>query len=140
MPHLIQRNNSFFTKPITLSATSNQTGHSQFASRLDQSNLTHLIDTTPSITCFLPSNAAFVKATGNSTQTPSQIASQLSGHIVTDQVLYLPRLVDGATYSTKAGTTIVVSIRDGRYFINGAQIVQADVILENGVAHILDKV
>lgn len=122
-----------------MSATSNQTSNTQFASRLSQSNLTCLLDNTPSITVFIPSDAAFATA-GNSTQTLSQIGSQLLGHVLVDQVLYLPRLVDGATYRTKAGTTITISIRGGRYFVNGVLIVQSDFILENGVAHILNKV
>ncbi|MCJ1349053.1 hypothetical protein MMC31_007289, partial [Peltigera leucophlebia] len=122
-----------------LSATSNQTGNTQFASRLGQSNLTGLLDNTPSITVFLPSDAAFAAA-GNISQTSAQIASQLSDHIVTNKVLYLPLLVDGATYQTKAGRPITVSVRAGRYFINGAQIIQSDLILENGVAHIINKV
>jgi len=130
---------SFFTKPISLSATSNQTGNTQFASRLGRSNLTYLLDNTPSITAFVPSDAAFA-ALGNYTPTSAQIASQLSNHIVTNQVLYLPRLVHGARYHTKAGNEISVTVKRGRYFINDAEISQPDLILENGVAHIINKV
>lgn len=130
---------SFFTKPISLSATTNQTGNTQFSSRLSRSNLTRLLDNTPSITAFVPSNAAFVAA-GNYTQTSARLASQLSNHIVTNQVLYLPRLVHGACYRTKAGNDITVTVKSGRYFINDAEIVQPDLILENGVAHIINKV
>lgn len=130
---------SFFTKPISLSATSNQTGNTQFASRLGRSNLTYLLDNTPSITAFIPSDAAFA-AVGNYTQTSAQIASQLSNHIITNQVLYLPRLVNGACYRTKAGNEIAVTVKGSRYFINDAEISQPDLILENGVAHIINKV
>ncbi len=122
-----------------MSATSNQTGNAQFADRLAKSNITRFLDNTPGITCFIPSDAAFAAA-GNSSQTPAQTASQLSGHVVTNEVLYLPRLVDGATYKTNAGTIITVSVRGRRFFINGAQIVQPNLILENGVAHVIDKV
>lgn len=130
---------SFFTIPISLSATSNQTGNTQFAGRLGRSNLTYLLDNTPSITAFVPSDAAFA-ALGNYTPTSAQIASQLSNHIVTNQVLYLPRLVHGARYHTKAGNEISVTVKRGRYFINDAEISQPDLILENGVAHIINKV
>lgn len=131
--------NSFFTKPISLSATSNQTGNTQFASRLVRSNLTYLLDNTPSITAFIPSNAAFA-AVGNCTQTSAQIASQLSNHIVTNHVLYLPRLVNGACYRTNSGNEITVTVKGSRYFINDAEISQPDLILKNGVAHIINKV
>lgn len=130
---------SFFTKPISLSATIDQTGNTQFASRLGRSNLTYLLDNTPSITAFVPSDAAFA-ALGNYTPTSAQIASQLSNHIVTNQVLYLPRLVHGARYQTRAGNEITVTVKSGRYFINDAELSQPDLILENGVAHIINKV
>ena len=135
---------SYFTQPKALSATSSETNNTQFASRLSRSNLTSLLDKTPSITVFIPSDAAFAAATaGNNNrtnETTSQISSQLLGHVLVDQVLYLPSLVDGATYKTKAGTTITISVRGGRYFVNGVLIVQSDFIIENGVAHILNKV
>lgn len=127
-----------------MSATSNETNNTQFASRLSQSNLTSLLDKTPSITVFIPSDAAFAAfaaaAGNNQTQTPSQISSQLLAHLLVDQVLYLPLLVDGATYQTKAGTSITITVRGGRYFVNGVLIVQSNFILENGVAHILNNV
>ena len=84
---------------------------------------------------FLPSNAAF--SATNTTIAASQLVSD---HVVVGTVSYLPDLTDGCILTTQSGETLVVSIRGGRYYINGGLITQANLVLENGVAHVVNKV
>jgi uncharacterized surface protein with fasciclin (FAS1) repeats len=53
---------------------------------------------------------------------------------------YLPDLTEGAMLKTQAGESLVISVVDGEYFVNDAKITTANLILENGVAHVIDKV
>ncbi|KAE8448476.1 hypothetical protein EG329_009357 [Mollisiaceae sp. DMI_Dod_QoI] len=58
----------------------------------------------------------------------------------TDGQGYLPTLTDGASFQTLAGDTVTISIRNGVYFVNDAKIISSNAIIENGVAHVIDKV
>lgn len=42
--------------------------------------------------------------------------------------------------STASGGTLKVTKSDGDYFVNGAKIISTNIILENGVAYVIDKV
>ena len=128
-------NNSYFTPPESLSSTSKNTGQTAFASHLSRSNSTSKLEKTHSVTVFLPSNAAF--SASNSTIPASQL---ISDHVVAGTVSYLPDLKDGSVLTTQRGETLAVSIRSGRYYINGGLITQANLVLENGVAHVVNKV
>jgi uncharacterized surface protein with fasciclin (FAS1) repeats len=49
-------------------------------------------------------------------------------------------LSDGDTFTTLLGEDIEVSITDGDVFINGAQVIVADILASNGVVHVIDAV
>lgn len=121
---------------MSLSSTTSETGLSTFGSLASQANLTYSLENTQSITAFLPSNAAFAAA-GNSTTSTSTL---ISNHIVSGLSGYLPDLTDGMNLTTKTGGALTVSVRSGIWYINDAKITQANLIMENGVAHIIDQV
>lgn len=84
----------------------------------------------------MPSNEAF-SASSNGTTPPAKL---LGNHVVPGFVGYLPDLTEGAVLKTQAGESLVISVVDGEYFVNDAKITTANLILENGVAHVIDKV
>lgn len=129
---------SYFTLPEALSSTAIANGHTAFAGLGNSSNMTSTLDNTPTITCFIPSNAAFsgVNATSNYTSS----ASLLSGHIIPNFVGYLPSLTNGASYQTQGGTNITITVRGNDYYVNNAKIIASNQILENGVAHVIDSI
>jgi hypothetical protein len=53
---------------------------------------------------------------------------------------YLPLLKNGALLTTQAGTNVTVSVRGNDFYINDARIISANIIIANGVAHVLDQV
>ncbi|KAI8629797.1 FAS1 domain-containing protein [Xylariaceae sp. FL1651] len=132
---LIHITDSFFTLPQSLSSTSQATGQSAFTGLLAKSNMTNTLDSTQSVTVFLPSNAAF-----SATNTTIPTTQLLSNHVVAGTVSYLPDLKDGSTLTTQSGETLAISVRAGIYYVNGARITQANLVLENGVAHVVDQV
>ena len=149
---------SLFTNPQLLSLTAAATDNTQkFASILASaaaanSNLTSRqtgpsLDLTPRITVFIPSDAAFAAANAAANSVSGSGAQKLvDGHVVVagsiaDPVGYLPELKSGQVLQTKAGGSLTVSVGgDGSYYVNGAKIEKANIILPNGVAHVVDKV
>ncbi|KAL7793004.1 FAS1 domain-containing protein [Trichoderma ceciliae] len=132
---LIHITDNYFTRPQTLSSTAQSIGQTTFSNLASSSNLTKTLESTQFVTVFLPSNAAFAAANvGLST------ASLISNHVVTGFVGYLPELKDGVVLRTQNDETLVISIRGGVYYVNGARIIQANIITENGVAHVIDQV
>jgi len=132
---LIHITDSYFTLPQPVSSTSQATGQTSFAGLLAKSNMTNTLESTHSVTIFLPSNAAF-----SSTNTSVPATELLSNHVVAGTVSYLPDLTDGSCLTTTRGELLTVSVREGQYYVNGARITKANLVLENGVAHVIDKV
>jgi uncharacterized surface protein with fasciclin (FAS1) repeats len=129
---------SQFTLPVSLSVTVQVTGESTFASLASSANLTDAFDNIPYSTFFVPSNGAFANADASSPSAGT--ASLLEGHVIPNFVGYLPSLVNGSTLTTQAGSLVTVTIQGENYYINDAMIVSSNLILENGVAHVIDKV
>jgi uncharacterized surface protein with fasciclin (FAS1) repeats len=127
-----------FTLPASLSVTLQAAGETTFASLSSSANLTDTLDNTPFSTFFIPSNGAFANA-GTSSPTAGT-ANLLEGHVIPNFVGYLPNLVNGSTLTTLTGSVVTVTIQGDNYFINNALIVSSNLILENGVAHVIDQV
>jgi hypothetical protein len=128
---------SQFTLPASLSATVQAVGQTTFASLANSANLTDALDNIPYSTFFIPSNEAFANA---NTSPSATTANLLAGHVIPNFVGYLPSLVNGSTLTTQAGSSVTVTIQGDNYYINDAMIVSSNLILENGVAHVIDKV
>jgi uncharacterized surface protein with fasciclin (FAS1) repeats len=65
--------------------------------------------------------------------------------VIPDFVGYLPFLKNGATYTTQGGGNVTITVtgtvgKDAQYFVNNAKIVASNLILSNGVAHVVDQV
>jgi uncharacterized surface protein with fasciclin (FAS1) repeats len=101
--------------------------------------MTKSLESTQFATVFLPSNAAF-SAASVGPSISSSTSSLISNHVVGGFAGYLPLLKDGTALTTQNGESLVISIRNGIYYVNGAKIIQANIITENGVVHIIDKV
>lgn len=92
------------------------------------------------MTIFTPSDEAFAAAGSSNNATSSELRNLLLNHIVPDFKGYLPKLKDGATYTTMAGSEITITVRNNAYFVNGARITSPNTITDNGVAHVIDRV
>ena len=64
----------------------------------------------------------------------------MDAHIVPNFVGYLPALTNGLKLLTQAGTIITVTVEGNDFYLNNAKIIAPNLILENGVAHVLDQV
>ena len=64
----------------------------------------------------------------------------MDGHIIPNFVGYLPSLTNGLKLVTQAGTTVTVTVKGDDFYLNNAKIIASNLILENGVGHVLDQV
>lgn len=113
-------------------------GQTAFTGLASSYNLTNTLDNTPEITYFIPSNSAF--ALQGATSSYPSIESLLLGHLIPSFAGYLPSLSDGSTYKSQAGSEFTVAIKGTDYYINNAKIILPNVIVANGVAHVIDQV
>ncbi|RYP69884.1 hypothetical protein DL771_005827 [Monosporascus sp. 5C6A] len=123
--------------PESISSTLPFLGVDTFQDLLRESGLLAELDTRPSITVLAPDDNAFTNTTG---WTGIERTELLRQHILIDYTAYTPLLQDGAVYPTLAGGNVTVSVRDGRVYLNGAQILTGDAITVNGVIHTIDTV
>jgi hypothetical protein len=97
-------------------------------------------DNVPSTTFFIPSDAALAKSC-SWTLAPGEARTLMNAQSVRDFVAYSPSLVDGAFFKAGNGEDITITVKaDGTKYANGIKIVQQDIIVENGVVHIIDGV
>jgi uncharacterized surface protein with fasciclin (FAS1) repeats len=96
-------------------------------------------------TVFAPTDAAFAKlpdgAVAGLLDDKAQLTSVLTYHVVSGRVMAGDIVkANGATPATVNGQEVDVVVRDGKVFVNGAQVVSADIVASNGVIHVIDGV
>jgi uncharacterized surface protein with fasciclin (FAS1) repeats len=117
-------------------AYTNLTG---FLDLINNANLSAIIDNMHRITIFVPTNAAIANVR-SSYSTPAQIQNFIYSHTVPNFLGYLPQLIDGLTLTTLANTTVTITVRNNVYFVNGAEIIDPDIVTDNGVILAINQV
>lgn len=100
------------------------------------SNLTDTRD----ITVFAPTNEAFLAISsllGNAST--SELRGLLAYHVVQGRVLYSD-LIRNSSVRALDGTELNVRQEDGNTFVNSAEVVTKDLLIENGVVHVINGV
>ncbi|MDQ6872455.1 MAG: fasciclin domain-containing protein [Gemmatimonadota bacterium] len=96
-------------------------------------------------TVFAPTDAAFAKLPAGTINAlladKEKLASILTYHVVSGKVVAsdITRM-NGANPVTVNGQKLDIAVRGGKVYVNGAQIVAADVQASNGVIHVIDGV
>ncbi|TEB33757.1 FAS1 domain-containing protein [Coprinellus micaceus] len=136
--HVLDRVLNF---PRTCTQTAETASLSTLLDALQTANLTDFVDTTPKFTCFAPTDAAFEAAGVDiKAMNVTQIADALKYHSIVGDVAYSTALEDGQEYQTLLGIPVTVRKRDNQLFINDVAVLQGNVIMSNGVAHVLSGV
>jgi uncharacterized surface protein with fasciclin (FAS1) repeats len=96
-------------------------------------------------TVFAPSDAAFAKLPAGTVEgllaDKEKLASILTFHVVSGKVMAGDIVkAQGATPTTVNGQPLDIVVRDGKVYVNGAQVVTADIVATNGVIHVIDSV
>ncbi|AEA43937.1 fasciclin domain-containing protein [Fluviicola taffensis] len=96
-------------------------------------------------TVFAPTNEAFNKLPKGTVESllkaenKGKLTSVLTYHVVAGS-LKAGDLKAGQTLKTVQGENLMVTEKDGKWYVNGAQITIADVVSSNGVTHVIDAV
>ncbi len=118
---------------------------------VDALELTETLDTANRVTIFAPNNAAFTALLGEfdledgdldglvAALTADSVSSVLQAHIVADS-LGAAELTDGLELTTLNNKTITIANDGTNVFANGARVTTPDIIVGNGVIHVLDSV
>lgn len=96
------------------------------------------------LTAFAPTNEAFEALPEDtlaflfSPDGKSALKDILLYHVLGAPV-FSTDLFDGLTATTLNGANVTVTINDDGIFINESQVIQADVVADNGVIHVIDS-
>lgn len=98
------------------------------------------------MTLFAPSNEAF-RAIGSAVEslTPQQLSTVLSYHVIAGTVAFSPLIAQGLaneSLATVEGGSVELTVEgdgSGRVFVDEGEVVIRDVIVANGVLHVIDK-
>ncbi len=119
--------------------------HTTLVSAVQAAGLVETLKGDGPFTVFAPTNAAFEAlpaGTLESLLTPEKkadLSSILTYHVVSGSVMAAD-LTDGQKVTTVQGEELMVSVKDGKVMINGANVTTADLSGSNGVVHVIDAV
>lgn len=96
-------------------------------------------------TVFAPSDAAFAKLPAGTIDAlladKAALTSILTYHVVPGKVMAADVLkMQKGNPKTVNGQTVGIVVRDGKVFVDGAQVVITDIVATNGVIHVIDSV
>ena len=109
-----------------------------------QANLATALSGPGPFTVFAPTNAAFIKALGALKLSKAQLldlpslASILKFHVVAGKVPS-SALTNGMVASTLEGSQLKFDLTNG-VSVNGSKVVAADIMVDNGIIHVIDTV
>ncbi|KAK1511847.1 fasciclin domain-containing protein [Colletotrichum tamarilloi] len=107
---------------------------------LDKIKLWRQLDNTANITCLGPNTAAFKEAgSPQSSLGNEDLKNALLFHTL-PQTAYSDFLVDGQEFTSMANVTVRVTIKDNEIWFNDAKVISPNVLTNNGLIHILDRV
>ena len=107
--------------------------------------LAETLQGTGPFTVFAPTDAAFAKLPAGTVEAlladKQKLASILTFHVISGKVMAGDIVkTNGATPTTVNGLPLDIVVRDGKVFVNGAQVESADIAASNGVIHVIDTV
>jgi uncharacterized surface protein with fasciclin (FAS1) repeats len=107
--------------------------------------LAETLQGTGPFTVFAPTDAAFAKLPEGTVAAlladKEKLASILTFHVVSGKVMAADIVnANGATPKTVNGLPLDIAVRGGKVYVNGVNVVTADVQASNGVIHVIDAV
>lgn len=139
MIHVIDR---FLVLPTNVSETLTSANLTGLRGALNATNLLDAVDTTPDVTIFAPTTEAF-RDIGSALANASveDISNILTYHVVNGTVGYSSGLENGTVLTALNGDNLTITIgEEGRIFVNSARVTIADILVANGVVHVIDEV
>ncbi|CRK36862.1 hypothetical protein BN1708_007208 [Verticillium longisporum] len=138
--HIIDR---VLTLPLNISDTLRAANLTATLGAVQRADVGEALGEARDLTVFAPDNSAFAAIAnlvgGDNGLNQSALASILEYHVVAGQVLYSD-LIENTTLETLGGGELTVSVVNGSVFVNSAEVVVLDVLISNGVVHVINNV
>jgi len=137
---VVQVIDSLLIPPSNITETTAAFNLTSFEGALWSSDLMDKSSVTPDITIFAPANEAF-QALGPaiSDMTIEELATVLDYHLLPQEV-FSTSFTNGSVWMTQQGENITVRQSGNNVYINSAQLLTSDILVANGVLHVIDNV
>ncbi|GIZ45784.1 hypothetical protein CKM354_000893700 [Cercospora kikuchii] len=130
---------SVLTLPIDVYQTAVAANLTALAGALNATNLTEPLAASEQITVFAPTTEAFDDISSALANLSVADATAILGyHVINGTVAYSSNLTNTSVETT--GGSVNITIIDGAVFVNAARVIAADVLIANGVVHVIDSV
>ena len=133
---------NFLVVPENITNTAVQLDLRSAVGALMSADLADAVDMAMDVTAFIPNNEAF-QAIGATlaTSSPADIARILEYHVVNGTVGYSTDLMNGTMLTTMNGINVTITMsEEGDVFVNSAKVITPNVLVANGVVHVIDGV
>lgn len=134
---------SVLTVPAPLSQTLSNINLTSLVGALTTARLSSGTSSLQDMTLFAPSNPAF-QAIGSAASglSDTDLANILGYHLVPSRILFSPRLLaqDQIVLATLQGSNLTIRRDGNQLFVNSARVILGDVLVGNGVVHVIDNV
>ncbi|KAF2191332.1 FAS1 domain-containing protein [Zopfia rhizophila CBS 207.26] len=129
------------TLPLNVSDTALTVNLTSIRSALNFTDLTDAVNESPDLTIFAPYNDAFQSiGSALASLSESDLADILAYHVINGTVAYSSDLENGSSVETVNGANSTITIdANGTVFVDSAKVVTPNVLIANGVVHIIDK-
>jgi len=111
---------------------------SAFQERLNDVNLLEEITEQDGMTLFAPNDDAFDNAPNNLSD--DELEEVLQYHYIPDETVYEGQVTDNMELSTDEGSSLTLSKDGDQLQVNNNQVVTSDLLVKNGVVHVVDSV
>ncbi|OCL01494.1 Fasciclin-domain-containing protein [Glonium stellatum] len=133
---------NLLTLPLNVSDSATATNLTALNGALNATSLTKTVNEAHDVTIFAPNNDAF-QSIGSALEnmTTNELTGILSYHVISGgKVGYSSTLINGTSLKTVQGGNITIHIENGTVFVNSAKVLTPDILVANGVIHIIDNV
>jgi transforming growth factor-beta-induced protein len=138
---VVQVIDSLLIPPSNLSDTTNAFNLTSFQGAVYTTQQMTTFSETPNVTIFAPANEAF-QALGSALteMAVSELATIMDYMVLPDEVVYSTGLTNSTKFRTQQGGDITVLHFGNNVYINSAQLLASDILIANGVLHVIDNV
>ncbi|KAK0647117.1 FAS1 domain-containing protein [Cercophora newfieldiana] len=130
---------SVLSIPPNLTVALTQGNLTSLAGAATKANLVQAVSDIQELTLFAPNNEAFAAVADVAAGlTIEQLTAVLGYHVISGSVVYSSDITNGTQAKTLQGSDVKLTIKDGSVFVNQAKVVKPDVLVKNGVVHVID--
>jgi transforming growth factor-beta-induced protein len=137
---VVQVIDALLIPPTGVADTANSFNVTAFEGALYTSGIIGAAQAAPDVTIFAAANSGFQALGPAITSMTSQELTKVLDYTILPQVVYSTELTGGAKFRTLNGENITITAEGNNVYVDSAQLIQTDILIANGVMHIIDNV